>query len=211
MIKDPTSVSLVNTKDPTKNYSIEKWFSSPVYSGNAIQFTDELLKTSLKYLYSNESNKNRFYLGKTTYDTQVNLAKKKEYSKFLNYIKQQAEIFVSELGFDYKELSKQFNPFMFATELNQGSFQERHVHNAKISGILYLKVPPNSAPIQFHDPVQVREFAPWPVKDYTNKHTHIIIEYKPKVGSLLMWPSWFYHQVPAHPAIENRIGLVFNL
>jgi len=195
----------------SNNYIIEQWFSSPVYSGNAKQWSDKLLKPALKHLNKNKINKDRFYLGKTTYDTETNLALKKDFKGFVKYLKSIANIFVTELGFDYTKLSKKFDPYIFATELNQGSFQERHIHSYKLSGILYLKVPNNSAPVVFNDPIHIREYDPWPVKDKKNLNTCLTIKYSPVVGNLLMWPSWLYHEVPVHPVNENRIGLVFNL
>lgn len=198
------------TKGPN-NHIIQQWFSSPVYSGNAQEWADKLLNPTLKYLKKKNINKDRFYLGKTTYDTDINLATQKEFKGFVKYLKSVANIFVTQLGFDYDKLSKKFNPYVFATELNKGSFQERHIHNYKLSGILYLKVPPNSAPILFNDPVHIREYDPWPAKEKENLNTWLTIKYVPVVGNLLMWPAWLYHEVPAHPTQENRIGLVFNL
>ena len=63
----------------------------------------------------------------------------------------------------------------------------------------------------FNDPIHIREYDPWPVKDKKNLNTCLTIKYSPVVGNLLMWPSWLYHEVPVHPVNENRIGLVFNL
>ena len=192
-------------------YTIQKWFSAPIYSGNAQEWAHKLLKPTLKYLDKENINKKRFYLGKTTYDTNVNLAAQKEFKGFIKYLKSVADTFVTQLGFDYAKLSKKFDPYMFVTELNQGSFQERHIHSYKLSGILYLKVPPNAAPVLFYDPVHIREYDPWPIKDKENLNTCLTIKYEPAVGNLLMWPSWLYHEVPPHMTQENRIGLVFNL
>jgi hypothetical protein len=42
-----------------------------------------------------------------------------------------AKIFLDDLGYCYETLSKKFDPFIFATELNYGSYQERHIHAYK--------------------------------------------------------------------------------
>jgi uncharacterized protein (TIGR02466 family) len=194
-----------------KNYIIENWFSSPIYSCNALPYAEKLLNPVLEHLKAEKINKDRFWLGKTTYNTQINLANDPTFFDFLNFIKDNAKTFLDNLGYDYEILSKKFDPYIFATELNYGSYQERHIHAYKLSGILYLKVPENSAPIQFNDPIITREYESWPVKNSNNPNTFLTVNYKPQVGSMLMWPSWLYHEVPTHTVKENRIGLVFNL
>lgn len=193
------------------NYKIESWFSVPILSHYNPEWAEKLLKPSLKYLDYEKINKERFYKGRTTYDTKYNLAKQPEYKKFLSYLKQVAQTYLTDLGFDYNEISKKFDPYFFTTELNKGSYQERHIHRYQLSGILYLKVPEGSAQIIFNDPIHVREYNNWPVLDYSNINTFGTVSYKPVVGSLLLWPSWLYHEVPTHKIDDNRIGLVLNL
>jgi len=72
-------------------------------------------------------------------------------------------------------------------------------------------VPEGSAPIQFNDPIHTREYVNWPTIDKNNPNTFLRVQYKPVIGSLLMWPSWLYHEVDTHEIDDNRIGLVFNL
>ena len=195
----------------TSNYKIEHWFSAPIISHNAIDWAEKLLQPSLNYLNDEKINRKRFYKGRTTYETQHNLAEQSEYIEFVDYLKSVANTFLTDLGFDYNKISKKFNPYMFATELNKGSYQERHIHAYQLSGILYLKVPEGSAPIQFNDPIHTREYVNWPTIDNTNPNTFLRVQYQPVVGSLLMWPSWLYHEVDTHEIDDNRIGLVFNL
>lgn len=193
------------------NYKIESWFSVPILSHYNPEWAEKLLKPSLKYLDYEKINKERFYKGRTTYDTKYNLAKQPEYKKFLTYLKQVAQTYLTDLGFDYSQIAKKFDPYFFTTELNKGSYQERHIHRYQLSGILYLKVPEGSAQIVFNDPIHVREYNNWPVLDYGNINTFGTVSYKPVVGSLLLWPSWLYHEVPTHKIDDNRIGLVLNL
>ncbi len=47
----------------SNNYIIEQWFSSPVYSGNAKQWSDKLLKPALKHLHKNKKKKDNIYFG----------------------------------------------------------------------------------------------------------------------------------------------------
>jgi|TARA_R100001086_G_scaffold139708_1_gene73290 uncharacterized protein (TIGR02466 family) len=196
---------------PIDNYKIENWFSVPILSHYTPEWSSKLLKPSLKYLDDEKINRVRFYKGRTTYDTKYNLAKQPEYKSFLTYLKKVAKTYLTDLGFDYNEISKKFDPYFFTTELNKGSYQERHIHKYQLSGILYLKVPEGSAQINFCDPIHIREYLSWPILNPNNPNTFGTITYKPIVGSLLLWPSWLYHEVPTHTIDDNRIGLVLNL
>lgn len=194
-----------------QNYNIQNWFSVPILQHQTSGWAEKLLKPSLKYLDYEKINRHRFYKGRTTYDTKFNLAKQPEYKTFLKYLKDVAKLYLTNIGFDYEQISKKFDPYFFTTELNKGSFQERHIHNYQLSGIFYLKVPKGSAKIIFHDPIHTREFINWPVLDHNNPNTFGTITYEPIVGNLLLWPSWLYHEVPTHTVDDNRIGLVLNL
>ena len=193
------------------DYIIENWFSTPIYSGNSIEYAQKLYEPILKHLDWEKINRKRFYKGRTTYNTSKNLAVEPEFEGFVNHLKDTANVFLTELGYDYEKISKKFNPYIFATELNKGSFQERHIHAYQLSGILYIKVPDGSAPIIFNDPIHMREYTNWPVKNPKSPNTFLTVNYKPVVGTLLMWPSWLYHEVLVHEVDDNRIGLVFNL
>jgi len=193
------------------NYMIENWFSSPIYSSSSLEWAEKLKPFLLEQLDKDTINKKRFYKGRTTHATNTNLAEFDELKEFNVHLKEHAKIFIDALGFDYEKISEKFKPYYFATELNKGSMQERHIHAFQLSGILYIKVPENSAPIQFLDPNHIREYMDWPIKDYENPNTFKTVNYKPTKGSLLLWPSYLYHQVLVHQVDDNRIGLVLNL
>jgi uncharacterized protein (TIGR02466 family) len=194
-----------------KPFLIENWFSSPIYSSSAIEWVEKLKPFLLEQLNKDTINKKRFYKGRTTHSTNINLAECDELKDFTTFLMLHAKTFLENLGFDYEKISKKFSPYYFTTELNKGSMQERHIHAFQLSGILYIKVPKNSAPIQFLDPVQIREYMDWPVKNPENQNTFSTVTYTPHEGSLLLWPSFLYHQVMVHQVNENRIGLVVNL
>ena len=68
------------------NYKIESWFSVPILSHYNPEWSEKLLKPSLKYLDDEKINKERFYKGRTTYDTKYNLATRPEYKGFVTYL-----------------------------------------------------------------------------------------------------------------------------
>ena len=80
-----------------------------------------------------------------------------------------------------------------------GSFHSAHHHqDASISGILYITTPPGSGAVVFNDPRgQLPPFG---------KSLQIV----PKVGELIMFPSWLVHSVLPTMSTQSRISVSFN-
>lgn len=88
-----------------------------------------------------------------------------------------------------------------------------HNHpNCTISGIVYLSAPEGSGMTYFNDPRDVRQvFQP---DYYGMKHENAYqFMSEPKVGKVVMWPSWLKHSVGPNMISkdEERISLAFNL
>eukprot|EP01032_Pedospumella_encystans_P008393 gene8393-9970_t len=79
------------------------------------------------------------------------------------------------------------------------SFHSAHHHqDASISGILYITTPPGSGAVVFNDPRgQLPPFG---------KSLQIV----PKVGELILFPSWLVHSVLPTMATQPRISVSFN-
>jgi len=80
-----------------------------------------------------------------------------------------------------------------------GSFHSAHHHqDASISGILYITTPPGAGAVVFNDPRgQLPPFG---------KSLQIV----PKVGELILFPSWLVHSVLPTMSIKPRISVSFN-
>ena len=93
----------------------------------------------------------------------------------------------------------------------RGYAHHRHRHpNNLLSGVYYVKIPPRSGQIVFHDPrpqagVLVPSFSEY-TQQNSAKHTFNVAE-----GCLLFFPSWLEHHVESHDAEEERISIAFNL
>jgi uncharacterized protein (TIGR02466 family) len=96
----------------------------------------------------------------------------------------------------------------WANILDQGGFNTMHVHpGSLLSGVFYLKVPDNSAPIMFRDPrpgVLLGSFRNGEVNSYVEK------KLSPKRGMLVVFPSWLDHKVEIHEPEESRISIAIN-
>lgn len=89
---------------------------------------------------------------------------------------------------------------MWVNISSHGHFNSIHHHNHpnqhidKTSGVLYLKVPPNSGNIIFYDPGNL------------SRQTEI----PPTEGYLFLFPSSLYHSVSPNQSTEDRISIAFN-
>ncbi len=99
----------------------------------------------------------------------------------------------------------------WATVLAKGASHRVHSHpNNYLSGVYYVRVPPDAGTINFHDPrSQARIIRP-PVWELTAENTDQVVV-RVVNGTLLMFPSYLEHSVDANTSEEERISVSFNL
>lgn len=100
------------------------------------------------------------------------------------------------------------------------NYNRLHAHgNCFLSGAYYIKVPKNSGNIVFENPnLKVEDtFSSFfegdgqvLIKDY-NVYNSTEWHFTPKVGQLLIFPSYLRHYVEANQSDEDRISLSFNI
>ena len=100
------------------------------------------------------------------------------------------------------EKNKFVNPtvYMWLNVNSKGDSNIRHTHfNSSIllSGVFYVKVPPNSGNIRFYDPRGISIHNPPDNRYY--------------FGMLLFFPSWFEHSVEENKSDEERMSIGFNI
>ena len=86
-----------------------------------------------------------------------------------------------------------------------------HTHpNNFLSGVYYLKAPKDSGDIEFLDPRQQALVLQPRIKEQTinNAWKHRIT---PQEGQLLIFHSWFQHQVQENRSEEERVSISFNI
>ena len=93
----------------------------------------------------------------------------------------------------------------------RGSSHRAHVHpNNFLSGVYYLKVPPDSGMITFNDPrPQVTQISPRvATSNPLNANTQSVPVHE---GRMVLFPAWMPHAVPPNPNEDVRISVSFNL
>jgi len=112
------------------------------------------------------------------------------------------------------EKNKFTNPtiYMWSNVNLKGNSNIRHTHfdsRILLSGVFYVKVPPNSGNIRFYDPRGISIHNPPDNRYYFNGSEYHYIT--PEDGMLLFFPSWFEHSVEENESDEERMSIGFNI
>ena len=83
-------------------------------------------------------------------------------------------------------------PFSFNRIHTHGSFNDESQH--KLSGVLYLKVPPNSGNLIFYNPIGI-----------SYQYSQFL-----KPNQYFLFPQWLGHSVDPNLSQEDRISIAFN-
>ena len=154
-------------------------------------------------------------------DYSANLAGnvKKEVALSLGEVKS-LETIVNKLVTEYimKTVGNQFNPentnmtyTSWVVSQYAGDFNPVHIHDSQLSGVLFLKLPPNYEEEyrrEDHYPsVGCLEFV-GSVPNTFSKHSWMC---KPTIGDLYLFPSWLLHQVYPFRSEGERRSMAFNI
>lgn len=154
-------------------------------------------------------------------DYSANLAGnvKKEVALSLGEVKS-LETIVNKLVTEYimKTVGNQFNPentnmtyASWVVSQYAGDFNPVHIHDSQLSGVLFLKLPPNYEEEyrrEDHYPsVGCLEFV-GSVPNTFSKHSWMC---KPTIGDLYLFPSWLLHQVYPFRSEGERRSMAFNI
>jgi uncharacterized protein (TIGR02466 family) len=102
---------------------------------------------------------------------------------------------------------------MWANITHPNNRQNMHVHpNCLLSGLVYIKAPPNCGPTMFASPRRfLKNFEPrYQIKNDINSDVFIVPAEK---GRMLIWPSHIPHAVEQGTAddAEDRVVVAFNV
>lgn len=99
----------------------------------------------------------------------------------------------------------------WATKSYKGALGHFHAHwNSFFSGVLYLDMGDESAPIEFHRPTSSSaEIHPGSPVEW-NTHNCQIWRVQPRKGMLIFFPSYLQHRIGPHKSGVARYSLAFN-
>jgi len=85
---------------------------------------------------------------------------------------------------------------------SQYSFNANHIHSGALSGVYYVKTPPDSGRLVLVNPANRSEASRIRVKNYG---------LTPEEGACIIFPSWLEHYVEPNKNTEDRISISFNI
>jgi len=188
--------------------SIQYYFPTAIMSELHKDLAKTLLPIAKKYL-ADDKFVNNDWGYRTTFSEDVGIAKEEDLAPFVSLIHDVARDYLVKLGYDQSKIG--FDTQLWVSEMSEGDEHKKHTHpNCILSGILYLEVPEDSAPIAFSDPRSFRSHITLPkLGEVPTNWEHVI--FKPETGLMLLWESWLPHEVPKTRNKDKRITIVFNL
>ena len=93
----------------------------------------------------------------------------------------------------------------------KGNCNQRHQHpRCQLSGVYYVKVPPNSGAIKFYNPTEQFMTREWFIKEPT-LYSSEAWSFETNENELFIFPAWLDHMVKPNFSDEDRISISFNL
>ncbi len=146
-----------------------------------------------------------------------NLHKEDVYAPLVKVIKGASASVCEQNG--YVEGSRLKIGTMWSVINSPGSSNRAHIHPGCLwSGVYYVQAPENSGNIEFTDPRTVNLMQPAKFKKNVKrpKSCWTKVNFTPKVGRMLIFPSWLYHSVAPNLSQETgeggeRVIISFNL
>ena len=129
---------------------------------------------------------------------------------FVNSIAGSVNVVFKDMGWNLKDQETKITS-MWSIINKKNASNERHIHsNNYISAAYYVKAPNNCGDIVFHDPRSEATFR-HPKISKLNRLNSNVFMIKPKVGLLVLFPSYLYHSVDLNKTDEERIVISFNI
>lgn len=189
-------------------------FSLSFYKETNLNLSTKLIPIAEKYLSSDEHLTNEWGY-KNTYTYDEGLALVPDMYFFVDHILNASKFMYERSGYI---LDPQYKLWcsIFVSEMFSGDKHDAHTHpGALYSGLIYLKVPEGSSPLQFKNPKDPIFHKVMRTKSNKNGIMDLdsdgTLTIKPHEGLFLMWDSWAFHRVPENKSLTGRMTAVFNV
>jgi uncharacterized protein (TIGR02466 family) len=201
------------------------YFSSPIYSIEIPEWVDDANKVCDKYIKDARKNNVKVIkerekkLGKKIGDHgmsyhSTSLVGDPALKELQEYIGATSWNVLDHMGYDLKNYELFWTEF-WVQEFGDkgGGHHEGHIHyDSHISGFYFLKCSDKTSMPVFHDPRPAKLITQLPLKNETEitlgAHQ---IHYKPKPGTMMLFPSYMEHQYVVDDGVEPFRFIHFNL
>ena len=196
---------------------IQELFKTPIWVEEKSDFLTSLNKASDKYIKESKKREKKWIkkhgdFGRSYHSTP--LLEDNNFIDFRNYVGQKSWDFLNWCGFDMQRYTTIFSE-MWVQEFAKkgGGHHSAHIHwNQHVSGFYFLKCSEKTSYPIFHDPRPGAEMTKLFMKD-PGKITlgSNQIHYKPKPGTMIVFPGYVPHQFAVDAGIEPFRFIHWNI
>ncbi len=176
----------------------------------------EALRDSLKLMESDsvgrQWSKTHYAKGYTSYSSwdQIHLLNS-NFLKLSEIILNKAQTYSKRLGLRVPKNEPLLMTQFWVNVQGIGGYHSGHIHpQATLSGTIYLQTPPRCGAIRFEDP-RLGFFMGGRPSVEKNGKSPFYFEHHPKVGEVILFPSWMRHEVLMNRSRGKRVSLSFNI
>lgn len=188
--------------------AVEFWFATPIYgcdvSGIELDTIQQEISQAVEQVTSNKSPWGDSVL--TTFDFKgVHDIETYKLNALKDKILWAANDYANSISYPDPDFTLTESWFNFCEE---GGFQYDHTHPGfRVSGVYYYQTSGEDGSIRFPNPNSEMQFAGFP----SDRIAIDAVSYSPKVGRILLFPSWLTHRVNVNSTDNTRISIAFNL
>lgn len=190
---------------------IEYWFPTPIWFFDIEEIDNKKIsKYATKLSKKNQGRILSNYGGWQSNDFHLNDCENEEMLKLASIVELTARKASEDL--DLKQNMQIFMHNFWVNINRKGNGNVRHTHPTSfLSAVYYVQTPDNCGKVVFEHPSTLMNFW-W--NSFTNVNsyaTYSSVSYEPKVGRLLLFPSWLEHRVSSSESDDLRISVAFNM
>ena len=189
---------------------IEYWFPTPVFchdfTGSILKRIQDEIHINLDYITKDKKNSPWGDTVKTTFDNNlVNDVETYQLLELKNALFWAVDQYVTEIKYpeaDFQLIESWFN------FCEKNGFQYDHTHpRCRISGVYYYQTNTEDGKLRFENPNPIMQFNGFP----SDRLPISSVNYTPKIGRMVLFPSWLTHRVNVNYTNHERISITFNL
>jgi uncharacterized protein (TIGR02466 family) len=180
-------------------------FPSIVYSVEKPDLLWQVENVVSKYLREKSTKLDRFVTMSADFSAEPDIA------EFAQYVSQTAWNILDSQGYDMTRLVTYFQE-MWAQQHWRYSGMDQHAHGSgsQITAIYFTSVPADSSAMVIYDPRPAKVITALPMKD-GDGIARQQLTFRPKVGMLILTPSWLPHSFTRSMSEEPMVFVHMNL
>ena len=190
---------------------------APMFVKKTLKVTDQYIKKAKKLLKDKQKNDPKWKkeLGSfgLSYHSE-SMSNDPKLKDLVQFIGQRSYEFLDWSGFNLKNHSLHFTEF-WVQEFSEkgGGHHSTHAHwNQHVSGFYFLKCSEKTSYPIFHDPRPGAIMTKLPLKNDTRLSMGTSqVHYKPKPGTMIIFPGYVPHEYAVDPALEPFRFIHFNI